>query len=138
MMVIITMMKTPTMMMTFSVVKSDGTSDVSKCSQIDHTSIRVSRGRKASQCSTEYFLFACLLLCFFCLSFFRKLTARQSGSVVDARQFSDLHFSPFLKDTTKVQSRTTRTVRKNMVTLQCLELVTANFQLEIVALESES
>ena len=122
-----------TMMMTFSVVKSDGTSDVGKCSQIDRTSIRVSRGRKAVQCCTEFFLFACLLLCFcFCLSLFRKLTARQSGSVVDARQFSDLHFLPFLKNTTKVQSRTTRTVRKNMVTLQCLELVTANFQLEIL------
>ena len=59
-----TMMKMLTMMMTFSVVKSDGTSDVSKCSQIDHTSIRVSRGRKAVQCCAE-FLFFFLLFCLF-------------------------------------------------------------------------
>ena len=83
------------------------------------------------------FVYFRVCICF-CLYLFRKLTARQSGSVVGEKQVSDLHFSPFLKNTTKVQSRTTRTVRKNMVTLQCLELVTANFQLEIVALESES
>ena len=90
-----TMMNMLTMMMTFSVVKSDGTSDVGKCSQIDHTSIRVSLGRKAVQCCTDFFLFACLLLCF-CLSLFRKLTARQSGSVVDARQFSAVQNSFYL------------------------------------------
>ena len=65
-----TLMNMLTMMMTFSVVKSDGTSDVGKCSQIDRTSIRVSRGRMAVQCCTEFFFICMFALVFLFLFLF--------------------------------------------------------------------
>ena len=116
MMVIITMMKMPTMMMTFSVVKSDGTSDVGKCSQIDRTSIRVSRRRTAAQCCAEFlffFLFVCLFarVFLFLSIFFRKLTARQSGSVVGEKKVSDLNFFVILKEHNKVSPVQSHKVR---------------------------